>query len=279
MPRLSAVVIAFNEEKYIAQCIRSLQTVADEVVVLDSFSTDSTPAICRELGVRFHQQEFLGYIEQKQEAVKLATHDCILSLDADEALSEELAASITEVKENWTHDAYVFRRLNNFCGRWMWHTNLYPDRKLRMFDRRKAAWGGVNPHDMVVIRPDASKRLLRGHLLHWMCDTYEEHLQKTERFAGIAAREAWLRGDRAPVWKVVLNPVWRFIHNFIIKHGFMQGYQGFIVSKYTALLGFLKYTKLRRLHAVKTSGTTGSEGGVNIAGKAQLSDPTKKIIK
>jgi glycosyltransferase involved in cell wall biosynthesis len=276
MPRLSAVVITFNEEKYIAQCIRSLQTVADEIVVLDSWSTDQTPAICREMGVKFHQQEFSGYIQQKNQAVKLAANDCVLSLDADEALSEEMAASIMQVKENWTHDAYVFKRLNNFCGRWMWHTNLYPDRKLRLFDRRKATWGGVNPHDKVVLRQGATKRLLKGHILHWMCDSFEEYLQKLDRFAGIAAMEAFQRGAKAPVWKVVLNPCWRFIHNFLLKHGFMDGYHGFLVSKYTALLGFLKYSRLRQLHAAANVGTTraGTNRGVEVAGINQKNDET-----
>ena len=271
MPALSAVVIAFNEEKYIERCIRSLQTVADEVVVVDSFSTDRTAAICKELGVKLYQQAFLGYVQQKDFAVGLATHDHILSLDADEALSEEMADSVRQVKENWTHDAYVFNRLNNFCGRWMWHTSLYPDRKLRLFDRRKASWGGVNPHDKVILQAGGTKRWLKGQIMHWLCDTYEEHLGKTDRFSGIAAQEAFDRGVKAPVWRVVFNPLWRFFHNFVIKLGFLDGYDGYLVSKYVALLGFLKYAKLRRLH-MKTRGVQGRDGEsrrVRIAGASQ----------
>jgi glycosyltransferase involved in cell wall biosynthesis len=268
MPALSAVVIAFNEEKYIERCIRSLQTVAEEVVVVDSFSTDRTVAICKQLGVKVYQQAFLGYVQQKDYAVGLATHDHILSLDADEALSEEMAASILQVKENWTHDAYVFNRLNNFCGRWMWHTNLYPDRKIRLFDRRMAAWGGINPHDEVILRAGGTKRRLDGPILHWLCDTFEEHLEKTDRFSAIAAREAFDRGVQAPVGKVMIKPLWRFFHNYVIKLGFLEGYHGYLVSRYAGLLGFLKYSKLRRLH-LENRGVTGGHPGsrkVRIAG-------------
>jgi len=251
MPPISAVIIALNEEKYIGQCIRSLQAVADEVVVVDSGSVDRTPEICRSLGVAFYTQPFLGYIEQKNYALGKASYDHVLSLDADEALSEELTREIKRIKENWTHDGYRFNRLNRFCGKWLRYTNYYPDRKLRLWDRRKGKWGGVNPHDKVVMDADARVTKLKGNLMHWMCDSYEEHVDTINRFSTIAAAEAFRKGVSCSAWKVVYKTFWRFIQHFVVKRGFLLGYMGFVVSYQDAFLCFQKYVKLR--HLIKTA--------------------------
>ncbi len=236
-----------NEEKYIAQCIESLQKVADEVLVVDSCSTDKTPEICRSMGVRLITQPFLGYIQQKNFAMEKATYDHILSLDADEVLSDTLIQSILEVKSNWQQDGYRFNRLNRFCGKWLRYTNHYPDRKLRMWDRRKGCWGGVNPHDKVLMKEGASTAWLRGDLLHYMCDSYEESLDTINRFSTIAAREAYERGQSCPAFKVFYKTVWRFLQHFVVKGGFMLGYTGFVVSYQDAFQCFQKYVKLRHL--------------------------------
>ncbi|HOU29918.1 MAG TPA: glycosyltransferase family 2 protein, partial [Bacteroidales bacterium] len=127
MVKISAVVIAFNEEEFIGRCIESLKEVADEIIVVDSYSTDSTPDICRSLNVKLVQHPFEGYAEQKNFATSLATYPVVLSLDADEALSEELKSSILKVKEDFRYDGYYFNRRNNYCGKWMSHSRLYPD--------------------------------------------------------------------------------------------------------------------------------------------------------
>ncbi len=256
MPPISGVIIAYNEEKYIEQCIRSLQKVADEVVVVDSCSTDRTPDICKKLGVVFYEQAFLGYIEQKNFALEKASHDHVLSLDADEALSESLVASILKVKENWLHDAYCFNRRNRFCGHWLRYTNHYPDRKLRLWNRNKGHWGGVNPHDKVIMDKSASVGFLKGDLLHWMCDSFEEHLDTINRFSTIAAREAFSRGTTCSAWKVVYKTIWRFFRNYFIKLGFLDGYMGFVVSYQDAFLCFQKYVKLRYLIREKKQDNT-----------------------
>ncbi len=247
MPRISGVIIAFNEEKYIGQCIRSLQRVADEIVVVDSLSTDNTPGICRDLGVKYYEQEFLGYIEQKNFALEKASYDHVISLDADEALSEELIDSILKVRDNWEYDAYIFNRLNRFCGHWLRYTNYYPDRKLRMWNRKKGRWGGVNPHDKVIMEKDAVSAWLKGDLLHWMCDSFEEHLETINNFTTIAAREAFLKGTPCSAWKVFYKPTWRFIQNYFVKKGILGGHMGFVVSYQDAFSCFQKYAKLRHL--------------------------------
>ncbi len=247
MPSVSGVIITLNEEKHIERCIRSVQPVADEIVVVDSCSSDRTPEICKDLGVKFFTQPFLGYVEQKNFALGLASFDHVLSLDADEALSDKLASSILAIKNQWTHDAYRFNRLNRFCGKWMRHTNYYPDRKLRLFDRRKGKWGGVNPHDRVEMQSDAATGFLKGDLLHWMCDSLEEHVETINRFSSIAAREAFERGVSCSTWKVFYKPVWRFIQYYLVKHGFLDGYMGLVVSRQAAFLCFQKYARLHQL--------------------------------
>ncbi len=247
MPSVSGVIITLNEEKNIERSIRSLQRVADEIVVVDSCSSDRTPEICKDLGVKFFTQPFLGYVEQKNFALGLASYDHVLSLDADEALSDKLVASILKIKNQWKYDSYRFNRLNRFCGKWMYHTNFYPDRKLRLFDRRKGKWGGVNPHDRVEMQHDATTGFLKGDLLHWMCDSLDEHVETINRFSSIAAREAFERGVSCSAWKVFYKPVWRFIQYYLVKHGFLDGYMGLVVSRHAAFLCFQKYARLRQL--------------------------------
>ena len=134
--QISAVVITFNEERNIKRCLKSLVGVADEIVVVDSYSTDRTEEICRSFNARFIKHRFEGHIQQKNWAILQASSPYILSLDADEALSDNLRTSILRAKENWTHDGYYFNRLTNYCGKWIRHTSWYPSRKLRLWDAR-----------------------------------------------------------------------------------------------------------------------------------------------
>lgn len=253
MPRISGVIIAYNEEKYIEQCVLSMKKVVDEVVVVDSCSTDRTQEICRSLGVTLYEQPFLGYIEQKNFALQKASYDHVLSLDADEALSDKLTASILKVKDNWKHDGYRFNRRNRFCGHWLRHTNFYPDRKLRLWDRRKGQWGGVNPHDKVVMKEGSAVGRLKGDLLHWLCDFYEEYLDTINRFSTIAATEAFKSGTSCSAWKVFYKTFWRFIRNYFVKLGIMDGYMGFVVSYQDSFMCFQKYAKLRHMIRSKES--------------------------
>ncbi|HPA68095.1 MAG TPA: glycosyltransferase [Tenuifilaceae bacterium] len=248
MTQISAVIIAYNEEDYIERCIKSVQGVADEVLVVDSFSTDKTGDICRQLGVRFIRHPFEGYREQKNYALQLATYDYILSLDADEALSEELRQSILNVKENWGADGYYFNRLNNYCGQWIHHTNWYPDRKLRLFDRKKGSWGGVNPHDRVVMQKGSKVHYLKGDMLHWVHSSYEAHIEKANKFSTIAAHEYFKLGKKSSIFGIFYHSSWCFFKAYVIRLGFLDGYNGFVVSSLTAYTRFLKYVKLRHLN-------------------------------
>src|SRR5690349_19961394 len=165
--KISATIITLNEEKKIEPCIKSLLPVADEIVVIDSCSTDRTKEICSKYTVRFISRPFEGYVAQKNFAVNQATHDYILSLAADERISEELQQSIRAVKKNWNNsDGYALNRLSNYCGKWMRFPGWYPERKIRLWDRRKAQWTATYPHDCVLPRRHIVKNL-GFNLLHF----------------------------------------------------------------------------------------------------------------
>jgi len=248
MQKISAVIITFNEEKYIGQCIKSVAQVADEVLVVDSFSSDGTKEICLSLGVRFIEHSFQGYRDQKNFAMSLASFDYILSLDADEALSPELEKSILAVKLDLKHDGYRFNRLNNYCGRWIYHTNLSPECKIRLFNRKKGQWGGFNIHEKVILNNPKSVHRLKGNLLHWLYDSYEESIEKMNRYTTILAYEYYKQGLKNKSIRILINPLWRFFHSYILKGGLLDGADGYVVSKLLATTCFLKYVKLRRLH-------------------------------
>lgn len=247
MHKISAVIITFNEEKYIGQCIRSANEVADEIVVVDSYSTDRTKEICISLGVRFIEHPFTGYRDQKNFALDQAKYDYVLALDADEALSPELVKSIHAVKPDFKFDGYKFGRLNKYCGKWIYHTNLSPDCKIRLFNKNKGKWGGLNIHETVFLDNPKSEAFLKGKLHHWISDSYEEAIDKMNRYTTLLANEYFKQNIKSNTKKLLINPLWRFIHSYIIKAGFLDGYAGYAISKILSTTCFLKYIKLKRL--------------------------------
>ncbi len=250
MIKLSVVIITFNEEKNIERCLKSVQPVADEIVVVDSFSKDLTEQICLHHGVKFIRHAFDGHIEQKNWAITQAQFPHVLSLDADEALSDLLVRSIQEVKKNWNKDAYYMNRLTNYCGHWVKHCGWYPDKKLRLWDSRKGCWGGINPHDKYeLFEGDKNAGHLAGDILHYSYYTLQDHYMQVEYFTTIAARAYFTTGKKAPVYKLLLNPVAKFIDHFLLKLGFLDGLSGYRISRISAYATFIKYKKLRALYA------------------------------
>lgn len=243
----SATVITFNEEANIARCIESLLPVTKDIVILDSFSTDRTKEICEQYPVRFEQQAFEGHIQQKNAAIQLAKYDRIISLDADEALSKELQASILRIKTNWECSGYLSRRYNNYCGQWIQFSGWNPDRKLRIFDRRLARWGGINPHDTIQLGPKCKKKIIDGAILHWVHTSYEQHSLKVHKFSTIAAKEYYDLGRNSTVLDVMLKPTWTFFKGYILRLGILDGFNGFVICTFSAYTTFLKYLKLRQL--------------------------------
>lgn len=249
MPKLSIVIITFNEEKNIASCLDSIQGIADDIVVVDSFSTDRTEEICKAKGARFIQHRFEGHIQQKNWAITQAQYPHILSLDADEAIDETLKASILEIKNNWKHDGYYMNRLTNYCGKWIHHCGWYPDKKLRLWDSRKGKWGGTNPHDKYELEGgDKNAGHLKGDILHYSYYSIEGHRQQTEKFTTLAAKDLFNKGERANFLKIYLGPVLKFIKSYVFQLGILDGYYGFVICKISAHYVYLKYFKLQQLY-------------------------------
>ncbi len=186
MNKLSVAIITFNEERNIGRCIDSVLPVADEVIVLDSHSTDNTCAIAVAKGAKVIQQAFAGYIEQKNDALSMAQYDLVLSLDADEALDERLQKAILTVKQSTPAAGYTMNRCTYYCGRFIRHGAWYPDRKLRLFNKQLAQWGGTNPHDKVEFRIPQTTIHLSGDILHYSYYTMEEHITQNNKFSTIA---------------------------------------------------------------------------------------------
>lgn len=247
MPPLSVVIITFNEEKNIARCIRSVKEIADDIVVVDSYSTDRTMEICLSLGARFVQNKFAGHIQQKNFAITQAQYPHILSLDADEEVSPELRESILNVKSHWDADGYNFSRLTSYCGKWIRFSSWYPSRKLRLWDSRKGHWGGVNPHDVFILDKGSKRKRLKGRLYHYSYDSIRDHVDRINRYTDIIAANYHENGRTSGYFRIFVSPLWRFFRDYFLRGGFMDGFYGLIVCRNSAFETFLKYVKLRWL--------------------------------
>lgn len=249
MVKLSVVIITFNEEKNIERCLQSVKDIADEIVVLDSFSKDSTQQICEKHSVKFFQHAFDGHIQQKNRAITYASHPHILSLDADEALDEDLKRSILSVKNNFEKDGYYINRLTNYCGHWVKHCGWYPDSKLRLWDSRKGQWTGINPHDKYeLFDGDKNTGHLKGDILHYSYYTLNDHYKQVEYFTNISAKAFYEKGKKAPLYKLLVNPVAKFVDHYLLHLGFLDGKAGYLISRISAYATYLKYKKLRALY-------------------------------
>jgi glycosyltransferase involved in cell wall biosynthesis len=246
--KLSAAIITFNEERNIERCISSLIGVVDEIVVVDSYSTDATESICKKMDVRFIQNKFEGHIQQKNFALSQITGDWALSLDADEALDETLKQSILEIKAEPAADGYSMNRLTNYCGHWVKHCGWYPDTKLRMVRKGFAQWTGVNPHDRLEMLTNETVLHLQGDILHYSYYTREDHLKQIEYFGDIAAKELFVQGRRITMVEVIFKVIAQFIKSYFLKLGFLDGRTGFTISRLSAYATYRKYLKLIQLH-------------------------------
>ncbi len=246
MVLLSVVIITFNEEANIARCLQALGDVADEILVVDSFSADNTVAICQAHGARVVQNAFAGYVEQKNFATDQARFDHVLQLDADEVLTDELRRSIQQVKANWQHAAYALARLTNYCGTWVRHGGWYPDRKLRLYDRRLGRWEGLLLHEHYEVQPGQTTGQLAGDALHYSYHSIAQHISQLNKFTSITAQERALKGKtRVTVFHLVVKPLWKFVHGYVFRLGFLDGFAGLSIAAISAAGVFLKFAKLK----------------------------------
>ncbi len=248
MSEISGIIISYNEEKHIGKCLASLQGIVDEIIVVDSHSDDSTRDICSKFNVRFIEHPFQGYVEQKNFALSFACNKYVLSLDADEELSEELRKSILEIKDNPESDAYKFNRFTNYCGRWMKYSGWYPDSHIRLFNTEKGKWAGTNPHDKLKMNPGSRIKRLKGDILHWYCETFEEHMDKANHFSSIMAEEYFRQGKNSGILAAAIHKHWRFFRTYFIGAGFLDGVRGHAACSISAQASYLKYIKLQQMN-------------------------------
>ncbi|MGE5384162.1 MAG: glycosyltransferase family 2 protein [Omnitrophica WOR_2 bacterium] len=251
MSKLSVVIITLNEEKNIERCLRSIEGLSDDVIIVDSGSTDLTESICRSFGAHFYLHDWLGYAETKNFANSLAKYSLILSLDADEALSEELYKSIVEVLNNQKASAYSMNRLTNYCGKWIKHCGWYPDKKIRLFTFNDGFWSGALIHEAIKLKNGSPVIHLKGDILHYSYHTISDHVSQANKFSDLTAQQALIKGKQSTLLHVIFSPLVKFIRDYFIKGGFIDGYYGFIVCYISAFATFMKYAKLRQLNQQK----------------------------
>ena len=241
--KITATIIALNEERNIARAIESLRC-SDEILIVDSGSVDRTVELAQNLGVRVLEAGWRGYAAQKNWAAEQAANDWILSLDADEALSEALEAEIWNLKKTGPrYDAYTMPRLARYLGRWILHSGWYPDRKVRLYHRAKAKWVGDFVHESVQVEGRLGH--LESNLLHFTCDSLSEHLRTLDRYTTLAAEEVVARKMTVPLSRLIADPAWTFLKTYFIQRGFQDGFEGLTIAYMAAFYTFLKYSKAR----------------------------------
>ena len=226
---LSACIITFNEAGRIENCLRSL-SFCDEIIVVDSHSTDGTRELAAALGARVVERDFAGYRSQKQFAVDAASHEWVLCVDADEVVSAALRAEITALRAQGFPGAagWSIPRITDYFGRFLRHGNAYPDRLVRLFDRRRGRWVGYEIHENT--RVDGRVGRLYGPLEHYSYRSLSDHLSRMQRYADLMAQALYDAGKRCGLFKVVVNPQWRFVRGYLLRLGFLDGWRGLVFA-------------------------------------------------
>lgn len=251
-PRVSAIIVCFNEEGNIRACLESVRW-CDETVVVDSRSTDRTLEIVREFTDRIFVRDWPGYREQKQFALDQARYDWVLNVDADERVSPELRSELQ--RELAAGDSrvvgYWIPRLVYYLGRWWYRGGWFPDYRLRFFRRERARWGGVNPHEKVLV--EGPTKRLAGRLLHFTYRDTSQHMTTVNRLTDISAGELLRRGRSASTWDLSVRPTWRFLRSWLVDRGVLEGWPGFFVAATGAFYVYLKYAKALELEDSRRS--------------------------
>jgi glycosyltransferase involved in cell wall biosynthesis len=261
VPGITATVITLNEARNIEECLASLKW-ANEILVVDSGSTDGTPDLARAAGAKVLSREWPGYAAQKDFAASQAAHDWILSVDADERVTPELAAEIQQTLKH-PEDRVGFRipRVTFHLGRWIRHTDWYPDYQLRLYDRRSAGWAKRRVHESVTARGPVGK--LNRDLQHYAYRDIGHHYETMQHYTRLAALQMFEEGRRATFFDLLLHPPAAFLRNYVLKAGVLDGTPGLIISAMNAHYVFLKFAKLWALGMSRTISSTEDQGPRN----------------
>jgi glycosyltransferase involved in cell wall biosynthesis len=242
---LSGAILTFNSEKHLPKVLESLKGVADEIVILDSGSKDRTLEIARAFGAKVYSRRFDNYVNQKNHLLSLCTKEWVLFIDSDEVLSPELREEVLKVKEGlYPFDGFYVNVLTNYLGRWIRHA-WYPDWHLRLAKREKCRWVGSEVHESLKVNGRLGQ--LKGDLLHYSYSSVSEHLEKIDRYSTLYARGALKRGKRFSLIKLLASPPGAFVRRYLLKRGFLDGFEGFVLSVMASYYTFLKYLKLWEL--------------------------------
>jgi glycosyltransferase involved in cell wall biosynthesis len=290
---ISAVIITLNEERIIARCLRALEGVVDEIIVVDSHSSDRTVEICKQMGAKVILHTFEGYRTQKNFACDSAKHQWILSLDADEVLSDELRNSLLQWRENHKKSdkyppekgqivGYSFNRITDYCGTWVRHGGWYPDSKMRFYQREFGRWSGRNVHEFVEIKAGFSTSKLSGDLLHYSIPEQSELLRKLFTYSEMGARFMHEEGRKSSYLESILRCSFRFIRQTIFQHGFLDGKLGITIARYNASATFWKYRRLlamneSKYHKIKIIASTCPEEAMIVSNAIKWFDKTSKV--
>ena len=242
--KISAVIITHNVERTLERCLQSLEGIADEIIVVDQFSTDRTTEICAQYNVQVISSEWLGYGPQKNKGIAATRFSYILSFDADEAADETLRQSLLQVKRAGLQGVYRFTRLNFYYGKFLRHGLEYPDYKIRLFPKDIVSWNDDLVHEHYVFKETLNTTTLKGHLLHYTYSSIHDQIQKTNRYTTLGAELYYNRGKRSSLIKIVFSPIVTFIQAYFFKLGFLDGLHGFIMAKHNAYNSFVRYIKL-----------------------------------
>jgi glycosyltransferase involved in cell wall biosynthesis len=244
--KISATIITLNEEDNLVRCLNSLKDVVDEIILVDSGSQDRTLEIAADYGARIFSRTWTNYSEQKNYAANQASADWILSIDADECVGPELKSEITALKSAGARaDAYQFPRIAFYLGRWIKHSGWYPDYKTRLYLKNKATWQGSFVHES--LRVNGAVSLLKGHLLHYTCNSLSEHLTRLDRYTTLAAKDLHSRGKSGGTIQLLFSPVLTFVKTYFLNSGFRDGAHGYLIACLASFYNFMKYAKLREL--------------------------------
>lgn len=245
--QLAVVIITLNEERNIGRCLKSVQGLADEIIVLDAFSSDKTQEICESFGVKFVQRAWEGYSASKNYLNSLVESEYILSLDADEALSTGLFNEIKTEKEKGFTGTYSVNRMTNYLGKWIKHSGWFPDVKPRLFPKEGSYWSGEYVHEELV-HPESPQQLFKAVLEHYSYYSYEDHRARADKYSYLTAQKFNAAGKTAGVFKPYFSALARFISMYFLKLGFLDGWAGFKIAQISAQSNVVKYKELRRLN-------------------------------
>ncbi len=245
-PKISVVLITLNEAENLQRSLPPLAQVTDDIVVVDSGSNDGTVELCNRYGATVVERKWEGYANAKNFGNSLARHQWVLSVDADEVLSDDLVQTIkTLVLEEGS--VYALDRITNYCGTWIRHSGWYPDWKVRLFDKSVVEWSGDYVHERLIFPDGTTVQRLKGKLYHWSYTSPEDHLRRMEQYARLSAQELFANGKRVSPVLRWLSPFARFIRTYIVKAGLLDGKEGWTISVRNAQMVRMKYRFLTEL--------------------------------